>query len=350
MIPETWRNKQAVVAGLVAIVFIGILFLWQFGIVGGFQSRHAGLSPAGGSFGRHLFEQEIRVSGQGSYIEVPHHLSLVPSKSSSKDFLIAVWFRLGDISVGRRSILLVKYDRKYPPHPGYAIAFRKAEDNSIRPEVYWQDKEGKGGWLVFPDITESGLNIQEAGKEWQLILLSFRKGRYLGLHHGVYRQNNFNVDIDTSGIRTLGGYDLPNIDIPDSNSALFLGTPYIGDIRANIGFFGIAQLPHLTEQLTQIANSLFAVPMTELSGELATPSSVVKSEDWSLFIGGGGGGGGLADYSANNHKVIARRVRVSEPLKDESSNLKILRTSSEAVKGPNRSHQRTSLSASKGHN
>lgn len=258
-------------------------------------------TPAIG-FERRVFDKVFRVQGRGSFVEIPDHPSLNPGRDGNRDFLVALWFRVAEVAADQRTVLLVKYDRDKSPHSGYAVALNRDDgSNSIRPEIYWQDLEGRGGWLPFPDIVAKA-------HDWQLLLVSFCDGRYLGVHHGVY-------SADASGLvgkaamsspEVLGGYDLVEIGPPVSSSPLFVGPPHLSGVQARIAVFGIARPEGLTAKLSQVAHQMFAVPRDSVGG-VSAALSVLPRADWSLLLDGQ-----LVDHGPFGHVITPRGGRTQK--------------------------------------
>lgn len=81
-------------------------------------------------------------------------------------FIIAARFTFESLpKVGKRSRIAMRYDKGAKPYPGWALAIRRF-DTSIRPEMYWESGDGKGGWLTFDHV-----NIVK-GVPYQLTLIA----------------------------------------------------------------------------------------------------------------------------------------------------------------------------------
>jgi len=228
------------------------------------------------------FKDVAVVRGPGSFLQIPHTPVLNPSQ---EDLLLLTWVRPRALPPqGERQIFLLKYDAEKHSRTGFGLALSRRGDE-VRPEVYWRDSEGKGGWYQY-----TSLAIQP--EEWSLFALSFRKGRLLGLHGAVVGDQ-----ASAPEFQLLGGYDVGEVAPPAPVSDLFVGAPSESTFRGRIGMVALLRGEELTEELRPILAEALRSP-----GELdLSLFPKVKSD---LFITGG-----KRDHSPHGHTVNLIRVK-----------------------------------------
>jgi hypothetical protein len=215
-----------------------------------------------------VFRDAVSVSSVGAGVRVAHDEGLNPSVQD--DQLFFVWFKLRKaVADGERVSLLGKFDVNAKVRPGYALALVGGPDG-VHPEVYWQDEAGGGRWYPF---TTAPIRA----KEWFLLALSFRKGRYLGMHLMPYER----VRRGAKRAQLLGGYDLQPPVVAQSGVDLVVGAYGVSRFRGRIGPFGVLRSPSLSDDveglITRVARSPGRIP--DDLGELievalwATPTS-----------------------------------------------------------------------------
>jgi hypothetical protein len=109
---------------------------------------------------------------------------------------------------GYRQNLVSKFASDVKPYPGWAIAIRNLQ-TSIRPEVYWRGKNGKGGWHTFDKV-----NIKPHA--WYGLGLVVKEGEFINL---------FFEDIHQKSEPTfLGGHSINTIITPNTDADILFGS------------------------------------------------------------------------------------------------------------------------------
>jgi hypothetical protein len=118
--------------------------------------------------------------------------------------------------------------------------------DGVRPQVYWQDQDGKGKWLTFAAT-------QMAPKEWYLLALSFRDSRYLGLHIRP---------LDQAGkVEVLGGYDLDGYTVPAPKADLLVGAFGGSKFRGRVGPIGVFRGKEMFSDVPKVLKTIAANPL-----------------------------------------------------------------------------------------
>jgi hypothetical protein len=227
------------------------------------------------------FPEAVSLRGSGSYIRIKHREDLLPV--AERDLLILGWFKLPDPpSIGDRNILLLKYDSGSKTRSGYGLALSRVGE-SVRPEVYWRGPEGKGGWYAFPDMPF-------IPSTWFALILSFREGKYLGLH-----TTNLLGD-ENPEIRLLGGYDVTDVGIPANQDDLIFGAPEHSSYRGQLGPLGLFSLSNLSPKFKEILKDAVRRPLDVPGG--ISPEHILL---WmpQPFI----------DLSSRSHEITPVRLR-----------------------------------------
>lgn len=205
----------------------------------------------------------FKVNRSGQYLSIPNHFSLEPQLD--KDFFLVTWMKLRSIPDSKdRSIFLLKYDGEAKARPGYGLAL-SGDGQTVHPEVYWRDEQGRGGWLTFPDIPV----ISDV---WCMLALSFREGRYLGLHSALGIG-------EKPEVKLLGGYDLQGMSLPKSSNEMLIGAPQHSSFSGELGPVGIFSKPRLSASLIDLVKAFSRSP-----GELPT---YIDKEDVGIWMGSG---------------------------------------------------------------
>jgi hypothetical protein len=226
-----------------------------------------------------LIPNPFRVQGPNVFFKVKNHQVLDPEPG--RDFLLLGWFSIKRLPpAGKKAILLAKYDNAPHAAKGYALGLLRDAD-AVRPVVYWNNAERKGGWYVF-----SELDI--APHSWFMFALSFRNDRLLGLHYALYLDGNEGQQ------KLLGGYDLEKALVPASNADLMLGSFRTTWLRGLVGGVGIFHRKNLSDDLDQLLDEIIADP-------LATPDLFKKDEVklWTID--------GVTDHSPFHHKIVSSK-------------------------------------------
>lgn len=208
---------------------------------------------------RDPFAEAVPVTSAGWAVRVPHQEELNPH--IDKSFLFTVWLKLSQPLVdGKRVVVVAKFGGRTPQRPGYALALNSGPDG-VRPQVYWQDESGRGRWLTFASVNFSP-------EQWMVLGLSFRDGRYVGLHSRPL--------LESGRVEVLGGYDLQGVLAPRTKSDLLLGSfsanPFIGAI----GPVGVFQGAELSANVPKILTDMAADP-TSVPDEIDSSDVVLWS-------------------------------------------------------------------------
>lgn len=203
-------------------------------------SSHTALGTRGSDS---AFGDAVAVTRSGTVLSVAHNESLNPSES---DFMLFVWIKLrAEIDPEERSTFLGKYDPKRENPEGYALALIGGADG-VRPHVYWQNASGKGRWFAFA-------STHIAPEQWYLMAVTFRAGRYLGVHIAPYGPD--------SKPEVLGGYDLDGAVVPASSAPLSIGAFKRSQFRGHIGPFGVFQKIDIAKDASTILKRIARDPL-----------------------------------------------------------------------------------------
>lgn len=232
------------------------------------------------------FSDAAVVRGPGSFLQVPHAPILNPAED---DLLLLSWVRPRALPPeGERQIFLLKYDGDKRSRTGYGLALsRRGEE--VRPEVYWRDGEGKGGWYQYTPISVHA-------EEWVLLALSFRKGKLLGLHGAVLEESIGNPD-QVVEVRLLGGYDVGEIGVPAPVADLFIGAPAESTFRGRVGMVGLFRGKELTENLKRLLDEVVRTPGTIDLSHFPKMETALSISD------------GKRDQSPHGHTVNLIRIK-----------------------------------------
>ncbi len=190
-----------------------------------------------------LFPDAVSIASGGWAVRVAHQEDLNPHLD--KSFLLTVWLKLNQpLADSQRVVVIAKFGGRTPQRPGYAVALSNGPDG-VRPQVYWQDEAGRGRWLTFGSV-----NL--VPDEWTLLGLSFREGRYVGLHSRPL--------LESGRVEVLGGYDLQGVSAPRTKSDLLLGSFSANQFLGSIGRVGVFQGPDLSDNIPKILTAMAADP------------------------------------------------------------------------------------------
>ena len=141
-------------------------------------------------------------------------------------FVVSVDFKITNLPrTGRRQKLIAKYSGKDSPYPGWAVAIRRL-NTSTRPEVYWQDQSGNGGWYTFD-------NVRFEKNEWYAMTLVARDGELLSLYLQQLTSQPAATPADEDeepsqlgvGAKFIGGYNLAGLSATPTTAALEFSPP-----------------------------------------------------------------------------------------------------------------------------
>lgn len=129
-------------------------------------------------------------------------------------FLVSFLVRFnGFPSERKRHNIIEKYDTSKRPYPGWAIGIKKI-NGLIRPQVYWRDAKGHGGWYTFD-------SLKPKKNTWYSLTLIARDSKYLSLY--IEPLEHESIAPETKLVSFLGGHKIENILTPSSKSDLSLG-------------------------------------------------------------------------------------------------------------------------------
>jgi hypothetical protein len=170
--PQVTRVGRAAVFFLVSFV-VALAGVITLAIVGSKTLRTTAPGQGSDHGSDEPFPNSVPVVTGGIAQHVSDAVDLNPEKGS--DFLFFTWVKLKrGIAPDERVVFVGKYDPASKVRPGYSFGLKGGVDG-VRPVVYWQSDSAAGGWFTFS-------STQLKPKEWYLFAISFRKGRFLGVH------------------------------------------------------------------------------------------------------------------------------------------------------------------------
>ena len=176
------------------------------------------------SIGDVAIDAPVAIGGRGAFLKVLPSELFAPSLG--KYFFVVAWFNIQDLpSSGQRVFLLSRYESSKSTKSGYAIAISRTID-SLRPEVYWRDEAGRGGWYSFSDV-------KILPGYWFMVGLTYYDDTKLGMYVGSYEGNGRVI------LQPAGGYSFPEPILPASMYPLKVGSVKTGLFTGNIGPVGI---------------------------------------------------------------------------------------------------------------
>ncbi len=286
-------------AGLVVLFFFVCLFTYLVAIgaalpfFNNLSYTRARISPGSevllsGSLSQPLSgvaaEPEPRSLESEGSIVVDSDESLGPNPE--KTFVVSFFLRFAELpEVGRRQKFIAKYDRAHSPYAGWAIAFRRLR-TSQRPEVYWQDLSGKGGWFSFEawefkPHTWYSLTMLARPEDYLGLFVQELNISSLGSSIGSATGSSFGPSPSGDGlkkIKFLGGFSLSGLSCPATSGPLEVGVrgPRPGNASSEVAEILVARsnvLPNDREELSSL-----------LSGGSIHLSQVLPVADISLWI------------------------------------------------------------------
>lgn len=157
--------------------------------------------------------------------------------SAGAPFIVSVAFQLEELPTKRkRRKLIYKYDADKAPYQGWALALHRLT-TSLRPELYWQGADGKGGWYSFEELKLT------PGKRYAVTLYA-APGRSISLFIEELRgegggggAERGEKDPVSRGAVFLGGFELPADQLPATESELFVmsAAATAGGLHADMG-------------------------------------------------------------------------------------------------------------------
>lgn len=231
------------------------------------------------------FTHGYRVRKGGDFLTLSHDSSLEPIQS--KDFGLFVWIRPREtLHEGDNAIFIAKLKTEPYYVTGYSFGIaRRAEVD--RPALFWSDARGKGGKLLFSDITL-------APQQWTLLAVGVFGGKTATVHSAV-------LGADDEVQESFHGSHIFEEEVFASaeNEPLILGALKSGLFRGSLGPFGIIRGPHLQERWERVRQELRESPLE--------PPSIVSSDEISLFVPDG-----ERDISAFQHDIISSKLKGSK--------------------------------------
>jgi len=196
------------------------------------------LSTASASFENTGIEPggSLSVEGGSSFARIKGSQSLDPQ--ADQLFLLAFKVKFDRLpNVGHRQNIIEKYEADEFPYSGWSFGVSQL-GTSFRPEFYWRDQAGEGGWYTFADF-------EAKSNRWYYFTVLARSDQYASLF------------METSGREPqfLGGVSLQKVQNPQSSSDLLLGAVREGEIAfmGDLGSVLIAtpgELPGSPEELS----------------------------------------------------------------------------------------------------
>lgn len=231
------------------------------------------------------FTQPYRIRKGGDFLTLAHDATLEPTQS--KDFGLFVWIRPREsLREGDNAIFIAKLKTKPYYVTGYSFGIaRRAEVD--RPALFWSDASGKGGKLLFSDITIPP-------QRWTLLVVGVFEAKTVTVHSAV-------MGADDEIREVFHGSHVFTEEVLASaeNEPLILGALKSGGFRGSLGPFGIIRGPHLQERWERIRQELLDSPLE--------PPTVVSSEELSLFVPDG-----ERDISAFQHEILSSKLQGSK--------------------------------------
>ena len=207
------RQHPVILSLLVAVAFLaplGLAYLYLSG-----NSEEVSLKSETAS----AFQPTYVVRKSGQFIEQGDLPFLSPQPG--KDFLLASWIRVRRSDSPVRMTYLTKFEPNSEAHNGYALAYIR-EGDKIRPQVYWTDESGKGGWYDF-------LPLRASARDWVLFATIYYQDKYLGLYGAVFSEIGLEPKLEM-----LGGYELSEIGAASSAASVRLGSHRVPELRLEV--------------------------------------------------------------------------------------------------------------------
>ena len=186
-----------------------------------------------------------------------------------------------------RQNIAAKYQATSSPYAGWAIAVHKFR-TALRPEIYWKDSDGLGGWLSFNDYNFV------PGTTYAITLLA-KAGEFLNLYveelsgpeHALDEASGDNIEPkgegSSLGVQFLGGHDASKVAIPNSSAALLVGSMNYGEkaYRGDVSAVLVGTVAEFPGKYAADAKKLLAGGPVQLINRL-------KQEQVELFISASG--------------------------------------------------------------
>ncbi len=209
-------------------------------------------------------------------------------------FVVSVDVKIASLPrMGKRQRLVSKYSNESQPYPGWGIAIRRL-NTSTRPEVYWQNSKGKGGWYTFE-------HVRFEKNRWYTFTLVARNHDLLSLYleprepvpSEMPAPDADMAESSGSGVQFLGGYNLAEVEVSPTAAALEFPPPVVenGEFRGQIRNVLVAQPAHIPPRREKLRELIGG------GGEALV--SRIEPEELSLFVDESG-----ADRSPAQRAVV----------------------------------------------
>lgn len=150
------------------------------------------------------------LSSRQTFSEIKSAKEIDPRDDSV--FVVSCRVRFSKLpEVGKRERLFFKYAINQIPYSGWALALRRWP-GSIRPEVYWRDAEGNGGWYTFGDVV-----LSEG--EWYNFTFIVEDGSALSMYVTSATEE---PAVLLASEAFVGGFSVEEVALPKSSDALFV--------------------------------------------------------------------------------------------------------------------------------
>lgn len=192
-----------------------------------------------------LFPNALTFTGGVEYLEVVEAEDLLPKVG--EDFLLTGWFRLRKLPAeGDNVVMLAHSEIDSSSNRGYALSLER-HGSLLRPRIYWRDSDKQGGWYTF-----GGLEVEP--RQWFMLAASFHDNNKLGLHALVHKNGEIKTEV-------LGGYELEELVVPESDSRLLIGAFHAKKFNGKIGPVGIFRSESISSVLNAALESFRESPL-----------------------------------------------------------------------------------------
>lgn len=245
--------------------------------------------------------------GSSAYLTVASHELLDPA--DGKIFIISARFTLESLpKVGKRSRIAMKYDNRVKPYPGWALAIRRF-DTSIRPEMYWESGDGKGGWLTFDHVslkrgTEYNLTLLARGRDLMSIYLEELSAPPAGAAPaGDDDEDDSPAGVRGSGVVFAGGYPLNDMNTPRTGAPLYFAPQSSrgGEFRGSLHELLVAQVDEFPLKRERLSE--------ELHGGTKALIKLIEPGSRSLWVTEQAGAATPKDSSAHQFPISISEVK-----------------------------------------
>jgi hypothetical protein len=164
-------------------------------------------------------------------------------------FLVSFLVRFEELpSEKLRHNIIEKYETSTRPYAGWAVGVQRINDR-VRPQVYWRDSKGQGGWFTFE-------SVELVPKQWYCITLVARDSEYLSLYsQRMFIKKEPKADV---GVKFLGGHSLKEISTPKTRANVSLGVVRSNgkSFQGDFGYVVIARPNNLPEDIDSLLEYL----------------------------------------------------------------------------------------------